>query len=151
VTERPSWDETYSEIAKIVSQRATCSRRKVGAVIVQDNVIVSTGYNGVASGKTHCTEGGCPRGKFSHDEIPKDADYNAFPCRAVHAEANAISRIGYAACKGGTLYVTEEPCQQCWNSIEAAGIGRLVIVDGTHYGFYPHRDVPDRGQDDLHD
>lgn len=132
VVSRPSWDETFSRIAEIVAERATCSRRKVGAVLVQDNRIVSTGYNGAPSGAPHCIDGGCPRGKFTHDEIPKDADYNTYPCVAVHAEANALLRAGHAASRGGTLYITTAPCQQCWNLIQAAEVGRIVI-DGTDY------------------
>lgn len=124
---RPSWDETFGEVARIIAERSTCSRRKVGAVLVLDNRIVATGYNGQPSGKTHCVDGGCPRGKFTHDEIPKDADYNQFPCTAIHAEANAIIRAGHALTKGATLYVTEIPCQQCANLIEGADIVRVVI------------------------
>lgn len=124
---RPSWDETFSRVAKIISERSTCSRRKVGAVLVQDNHIVATGYNGQPSGRKHCVDGGCPRGQFTHDEIPKDADYNQFPCTAVHAEANAIIRAGHAFTKGATIYVTELPCLQCTNLIQGAEIARVVI------------------------
>jgi dCMP deaminase len=124
---RPEWDETFSKVAHIMSERSTCSRRKVGAVLVRDNRIVATGYNGQPSGKTHCVDGGCPRGKFTHDEIPKDADYNQFPCTAIHAEANAIIRAGHALTEGATIYVTELPCQQCSNLIEGAGIIRVFI------------------------
>lgn len=124
---RPSWDETFLKVAKIVSERSTCSRRQVGAVLTQGNYIKATGYNGAPPGKQHCVDGGCPRGKFTHDQIPKDADYNQFPCTAVHAEANAIIRAGTALTEGATLYVTEKPCQQCTNLIEAAGIARVVI------------------------
>lgn len=128
---RPLWDETFLEIAKIMSERSTCSRRKVGAVLVQGNRIVATGYNGAPSGQTHCVDGGCPRGKFTHDEIPKDADYNVFPCVAIHAEANAIIRAGYPLTKGATIYVTEQPCQQCWNLIQGAEIERVVTKPGA--------------------
>lgn len=123
---RPSWTDTFLDIAEIISKRSTCSRRKVGAVLVQENRIVATGYNGAPSGKAHCIDGGCPRGKFSHDEVPKDADYNQFPCVAVHAEANALLRAGHEGTKGGTLFVTHPPCQQCQNLIEAAEIIRVV-------------------------
>ena len=115
-------------LAFIMAMRSTCSRRKVGAVLVTNNRIVSTGYNGAPSGRPHCIDGGCPRGKFTHDEIPKDADYNQFPCVAVHAEANAIlfSPERFPT-ESYTLYVTEPPCQQCTNLIQAAGIGRVVV------------------------
>lgn len=124
---RPSWDETFGRIALVMAQRATCSRRKVGAVLVKDNRIIATGYNGAPPGHPHCIDGGCPRGKFTHDEIPKDADYNQFPCVAVHAEANALLRAGHATAKGGWLYVTEDPCQQCMNLIMATGVSVKVV------------------------
>lgn len=130
MSERPSWGETFMDVARILSKRSTCSRRQVGAVLVQDNRIISTGYNGAPPGKMHCTDGGCPRGKFTHDEIPPNADYNDYPCVAVHAEANALLRAGHAASKGGVLYVTTEPCQQCWNLIEAAEIREVIWIDG---------------------
>ena len=128
MADRPSWDDTFLAIAEIVSQRATCSRRKVGAVVVRGNRIISTGYNGAPSGRPHCIDGGCPRGKFTHDELPKDADYNQYPCVALHAEANAILMYGLGGSSGATLYVTEKPCQQCWNLIQAAEIRRVVVM-----------------------
>jgi len=118
------------KVAHVMAERSTCSRRKVGAVLVQDNRIVATGYNGQPPGKTHCVDGGCPRGKFTHDEIPKDADYNQFPCTAIHAEANAIIRAGHALTEGATIYVTEPPCQQCTNLILGAEIARVHIPAG---------------------
>lgn len=113
-------------VADILSERATCTRRKVGAVLTtHDNIIVSTGYNGAPSGYTHCTDGGCPRGKLAHTEVPAGADYNQYPCVAVHAEANAIIRAGSRAV-GGTIYVNSQPCQQCSNLIRGVGIKRVV-------------------------
>lgn len=144
---RPTWDETFLEIAKIVSERATCSRRKVGAVLVQDNRIIATGYNGAASGAVHCIDGGCPRGKLSYEDAPAGADYNTYPCVAIHAEANALLRAGHAASKGGTLYVTTAPCQQCWNLIQAAEVGRVVILDGSFHGGAEYRSLSYGGQD----
>lgn len=125
---RPDWDTTFMDVASIFAARATCTRRQVGAVLVQDNRVVSTGYNGAPPGEPHCIDGACPRGKLTHDQLPKDADYNQFPCIAVHAEANALLRAGHGAAKGGTLYVTTEPCQQCWNLIKAAEIKEVVIL-----------------------
>lgn len=144
---RPTWDETFLSIAQVVAERATCSRRKVGAVLTQDNRIISTGYNGAPSGALHCIDGGCPRGKLTHEQLPKDADYNAYPCVAIHAEANALLRAGHAASKGGTLYITTAPCQQCWNLIQAAEVGRIVTLDGTYHDGDKHRSLPDRSQD----
>jgi len=93
---------------------------------VKDNRAIGQGYNGVASGKTHCVDGGCPRGQMG-PEVPPGADYNLWPCRALHAEHNAILQAGLGACRGATLYVTAKPCQQCTNLIEHAGIERIVI------------------------
>lgn len=125
---RPSWDETFGEIARIWSERSTCSRRKVGAVIVKDKKVIGNGYNGVASGRTHCIDGGCPRGQLSYANVPAGADYNQYPCYALHAEHNAILQAGIERCVGSTLYVTAEPCQQCLNLIEHAKIERVVVV-----------------------
>ena len=124
---RPSWDETFFDIAAIWASRSTCSRRKVGAVVVQNNRVIGQGYNGVPSGRTHCIDGGCPRGQLPYSLVPADADYNLHPCYAIHAEHNAILQAGLAACAGATIYVTDKPCQQCANLIEHAKIGRIVI------------------------
>ena len=100
-------------------------------MVVQDKKVLGQGYNGVASGKKHCIDGGCPRGLMG-PEVPPGADYNLFPCKAKHAEHNAIDRAisgyGEGALVGATLYVTEEPCQQCINNIESHEIGRVVVL-----------------------
>lgn len=127
---RPEWDDTFISIARIWAERSTCSRRKVGAVLVQGNKVIGQGYNGVASGKLHCTDGGCPRGQLTYSQVPKDADYNQFPCFAIHAEHNAILNAGIGLAEGSTLYVTEPPCRQCTNLIEHAKIGRVVVCSG---------------------
>jgi dCMP deaminase len=125
---RPPWDSFFLDLAVLWSTMSTCSRRQVGAVVVQDRKVIGNGFNGVASGKPHCTEGGCPRGQLDYAEVPARADYNAFPRYAIHAEHNAILQAGLQSCAGATLYCTDEPCQQCANLIEHAGIGRVVIV-----------------------
>ena len=130
---RPEWDQTFMEIAKIWSQRSTCSRRQVGAVVVQDKQVIGQGYNGVASGKTHCIDGGCPRGRLSYSDVPAGADYNQYVCLAIHAEHNAILDAGIRNVAGATLYVTAEPCQQCANLIEHARIGRVVVSNDSHW------------------
>lgn len=139
---RPEWSETFLGIAEMWSRRSTCTRRKVGAVVVRGIKVIGQGYNGVASGKTHCEDGGCPRGRHYHkdelgcacgkswpcpDSAVPGSDYNANPCYAIHAEHNAILDAGLEECKGATLYVTAEPCQQCLNLIEHVGIERVVI------------------------
>lgn len=128
MNERKSWDSFFLDLAKLWSTMSTCSRRQVGAVVVQDRKVIGNGFNGVARNKLHCSDGGCPRGQLSYEDVPAGADYNQFPCFAIHAEHNAILQAGVAACAGATLYVTAEPCQQCTNLIEHAGIGRIVIM-----------------------
>lgn len=96
--------------------------------MVKDKKVIGQGYNGVAAGATHCTDGGCPRGQLSYAEVPAGADYNAFPCYAIHAEHNAILDAGIRECEGATLYVTEAPCIQCQNLITHAKIGRVVVI-----------------------
>jgi dCMP deaminase len=117
-------------VAKAFAERSTCSRRKVGAVVVKDGHIISTGYNGAPSGDQHCVDGGCPRGKLSFDECPPFSDYNQFPCVAIHAEANAIIRAGFDRCNGGMIYTTCKPCLQCEGMIRNAGI-RIAVWPGT--------------------
>jgi dCMP deaminase len=85
MTERPSLDEYFLEIAFVVGKRATCLRNNVGAVIVRDKRILSTGYNGAPSGMEHCLEIGCIR---DMENIPSGTRHEK--CRAVHAEQNAI-------------------------------------------------------------
>ena len=93
---RKSWDEYFMEIAEIVKTRSTCLRRQVGAVIVKDNRIITTGYNGAPSGLRHCTDiGGCERERL---HIPSGQRHEL--CRALHAEQNAIiqaAKVGSAA------------------------------------------------------
>lgn len=107
---------------------STCSRRQVGAVVVQGREVIGNGFNGVAAGKQHCVDGGCPRGQLSYSEVQAGADYNVFPCYAIHAEHNAILQAGLERCMGATIFVTDQPCQQCTNLIEHAKIARVVIM-----------------------
>jgi dCMP deaminase len=120
---RPDWDSYFIEVAHVISTRADCVRRKVGAVVVdRDHRIVSTGYNGAPSGQPGClTKGACPRGRST---IEPYAPYEG-NCIAVHAELNAIL---YARrdLRGCTIYITCEPCQQCRQLLLAAGIERVV-------------------------
>lgn len=125
---RPTWTETFSEIARTWAKRSTCSRRQVGAVLVKDNKVIGNGYNGVPSGATHCIDGGCPRGQLTYERVPAGSDYNAHPCMAIHAEHNSILQAGILHARGATLYTTEPPCQQCTNLIEHAGIAEVIHV-----------------------
>lgn len=126
---RPDWDTYYTGIAVAVAARADCTRRQVGAIIVVGDDIVSTGYNGAPSGEPGClSAGACPRGKISVDVLPPGSSYDtgAGACIAIHAEQNAILRAGRRA-RGGTLYLTTDPCDGCMRLIKGAGIVRIVV------------------------
>ena len=116
-----------AEAAGLV-QFSTCTRRQVGPVLVnREGKIVGEGYNGVSSGEAHCVDGGCPRGLLAYSDVPAGVDYNLYPCRAIHAEHNAILLAGVERAKGGTIYVTDEPCTQCSVLIKHVGIERVVV------------------------
>ena len=126
--ERPSWDEYFMEVAKLVATRSTCLRRQVGAVIVKDKCILSTGYNGASKGSAHCAEIGCIRKELN---IPSGQQLDL--CRAVHAEQNALvqaARHGVAT-EGASIYITVTPCFQCAKMLVNAGI-KEVIVNGVY-------------------
>lgn len=120
---RPSWDDYYINIAWVVASRSSCSRRSVGALIVMDRRIVSTGYNGTPFGVKNCNEGGCPR---CASETLSGAGYDW--CLCVHAEENAIAlaaRQGTAT-DGASLFVTLRPCFGCLKEAVQAGIREIV-------------------------
>ncbi|MGG1547129.1 cytidine/deoxycytidylate deaminase family protein [Bacillus paralicheniformis] len=120
---RKSWDQYFMEQAELVSTRATCDRLKVGAVLVKDNRMIATGYNGSISGTAHCDgvghlmcENGCKR--------------------TIHAELNAIlqcAKYGVAA-DGATAYVNHYPCPSCMQALNQSGIKKVV-----YRHFYKHR------------
>ena len=121
---RKSWNSYFMEIAEIVKTRSTCVRRQVGAVIVKDNRIITTGYNGAPSGLKHCIDnGGCEREKL---KVPSGQRHEL--CRALHAEQNAIiqaAKIGVST-EGTTIYITTQPCVICAKMIINAGIKKVV-------------------------
>jgi len=124
---RPSWDEYFMEMADVAEKRSTCTRRKVGAVIVKDNRIMATGYNGVPTGIQHCGERGCLREQLN---VPSGQRHEL--CRGLHAEQNAIIQAAHLgqSIAGGTLYCTTQPCVICAKMIINAGIKRIVIKEG---------------------
>jgi len=124
---RPSWDEYFLEMAKLVSKRSTCLRRSVGAVLVRDKRILATGYNGAPSGLKHCIEIGCIRRKL---KIPSGERHEL--CRALHAEQNALiqSSLHGISVKDATLYSTTQPCVICAKMLINAGIKEVVITHG---------------------
>lgn len=125
---RPTLDEYFMEIAKVVSSRSTCLRQKVGAVVVKDKRILTTGYNGAPSGLPHCDEIGCLRDKLG---VPSGERQEL--CRGVHAEQNAIiqaAKFGISV-EGSTLYTTHCPCITCAKIIINSGVKKVVY--GINY------------------
>ncbi|MFZ5587017.1 MAG: deoxycytidylate deaminase [Thermodesulfobacteriota bacterium] len=133
---RPSKDEYYLNIAREVCKRGTCLRRQYGAVIVNDDQIVSTGYAGAPRGVANCVDlGRCLREAMA---IPPGERYEL--CRSVHAEMNAVIHASRAQTMGATLYLVgqevatglltakPEPCQLCRRVIINAGIKSVVVA-----------------------
>lgn len=122
--DRPDWDTYFMDIAKLVSTRASCMRRKVGAVIVKDKQILTTGYNGAPSGTAHCEETGCLREKM---EVPSGQRHEL--CRGLHAEQNAFLQAALhgVSVKDAMMYITVTPCIICAKMIINAGIKEIVI------------------------
>ena len=127
---RQTWDEYFLSLAGAASTRATCSRRKVGAVIVRDRHIVSTGYNGGPSGVPHCDEGGCPR---AQSDVPMGSIYDT--CIAIHAEANALLFCGPQERQNATIYSTDLPCFGCAKLIANSGLSEVVASRGRYEGW----------------
>ena len=115
------------KIAEDVSERAICVKRKVGALVVKENRILSTGYNGAPKGFAHCTEETCLR-KQMH--VPSGQRHEL--CRGLHAEQNAIIQAAWHGVKieGGTMYCTYQPCVICVKMMINAGMVRLVYTGG---------------------
>lgn len=126
-TERPSWETYFMDIAMLVAKRSTCMRRSVGAVIVKDKRILSTGYNGAPTGVRHCMETGCLREKLN---VASGERHEL--CRGIHAEQNAIIQAAYhgVSVKGASLYCTNLPCSICAKMIINAGIKNIYYQSG---------------------
>jgi len=113
---RASWDEYFMNIARMVASRATCDRKHVGAVVVRDRTLLSTGYNGSIRGLAHCNEVG---------HMMEDNHC----VRTVHAEANAIIQAAKngVGVDGATIYTTASPCWPCFKLIANSGLRRIVF------------------------
>jgi len=114
-------------LAYLVSTRATCTRRKVGAVIVKDRRVLATGYNGPPKGLAHCDVTGCIREEL---DIPSGERHEL--CRGLHAEQNAIiqAAVHGVSIKDATIYVTNHPCVVCAKMIINAEIKEIVYSEG---------------------
>ncbi len=125
---RPSWDNYFMDIARMVSLRSNCIKRRVAAVIVKDRRVIATGYNGTPRGVKNCSEGGCPRcTRFGLSGSKLDE------CLCSHAEENAITQSAYHGVniKDATLYTTFSPCLICTKMIVNSGI--VEVVYDAHY------------------
>jgi len=125
---RLSWDEYHMAFAKVASERATCDRKHVGAVIVQGNRIIATGYNGSVAGLPHCDDAG-------HDMIEGHC------VRTIHAEMNALAqaaRFGVSV-YGATIYTTASPCWHCFRVLVNTGIREFVYAEDYRYSDDQHR------------
>lgn len=126
---RPAWDEYFVRMAHLASSRSTCLRRHVGAVIVKDRMVLSTGYNDTPRGLHNCGDGGCER---CASDTPPGTGHDT--CLCLHAEQNAIIQAAYhgVSINGATIYVTHQPCLTCAKMILNAGLRRVVFA-----GEYP--------------
>lgn len=124
---RPTWDEYFMEMAYMAASRANCVRRQVGAVLVRDNTILATGYNGPPSGAQHCDVVGCIR-------IDMDIPSGERPelCRGLHAEQNAIiqAAVNGTSIKDSVIYTTTHPCVTCAKMIINAHIKEIIYAEG---------------------
>jgi len=122
-TKRPDWDEYFLKVAYLVAERSTCMRHHVGAVIVRDKHILTTGYNGAASRVKDCMELGCLR---EYLDIPSGERHEI--CRAIHAEQNAIIQAGLHGkdISNSTIYCTHSPCILCAKMLVNAKIKNFI-------------------------
>lgn len=122
--DRPSYDEYFMEMAYVVAKRSTCLRRKVGAILVKDKHILSTGYNGAPKGLKHCSEVGCLRENL---DVPSGERHEL--CRGLHAEQNAIIQAAVfgVSIKDSILYCTNTPCVVCVKMLINAGVKEIIF------------------------
>ncbi len=128
---RPNWDEYFLKIAKLVSERSTCLRRRVGAILVKSKKILATGYNGAPTGIIHCDKAGCIRLKLN---VPSGKRHEL--CRGLHAEQNSLLQAALhgISVKDAILYSTIQPCIICAKMLINAGIKEIVTS-----GKYPDK------------
>ncbi len=124
---RPPWHEYFMSITRLVAERSTCLRRKVGAILVREKRILATGYNGAPEGLEHCLDIGCLRERL---RIPSGQRHEL--CRALHAEQNVLiqaARYGTAVA-GSELYCTNLPCIICTKMLINAGVHTIYYSEG---------------------
>ena len=142
-SKRPSWDEYFMEIAKVIGTRGTCDRGRNGAVLVKNKRILTTGYVGAPMGLAHCDEAG----HIMSDVIGSDGKLSKHCIRTAHAEQNAIVQAALhgVSTDGATLYVKFEPCFSCAKMIINAGIKRVVCEKMYHAGEMTRQFFKDAG------
>ncbi|PID28743.1 MAG: cytidine deaminase [Candidatus Cloacimonadota bacterium] len=123
---RPGWHQYFMETALLVATRTTCLRRKVGAVLVKNNQIIASGYNGAPKGITHCSVTGCLRKKMN---VPSGKMHEL--CRGTHAEQNAIiqAAVNGTSIAGAILYCTTQPCIICSKMLINSEISTVYIAE----------------------
>jgi dCMP deaminase len=123
---RKSKDVYFSEIADLVSSRSTCIRNQVGAVLVKDSQILSTGYNGAAKNLQHCEDVGCIRNELG----VKPGERHEL-CRGLHAEQNSIIQAAFHGINvnGAKIYCTTRPCSICTKMLINAGIHEIIYIE----------------------
>jgi len=121
---RPSWNEYFIRIAEDVATRSTCIRRAVGAVIIKDKRILTTGYNGTPAGITHCNKETCLREKY---DVPSGERHEL--CRGLHAEQNSIIQAALhgVSIANSMIYITHQPCLICTKMLINSGIKKFII------------------------
>lgn len=124
---RMGLDEYFMRVARLVSKRSTCLRRPVGAIVVKQKRILTTGYNGAPRNLRHCLEVGCLR-----DQLGITPGERHELCRGVHAEQNAIIQgaVFGVSLEGGTIYSTTFPCVLCSKLVINAGLVEIVYAEG---------------------
>ncbi len=122
---RPSWDEYFLEITRVVATRSTCLRRRVGAVLVREKRILATGYNGAPTGLPHSLEVGCLR-----DQLGIPSGERQEICRGLHGEQNVLIQCALhgVSTRGAVLYCTHEPCITCAKMLINAGVVKVIFL-----------------------
>jgi dCMP deaminase len=123
VSDRPTWHQYFLTITRNVAERSTCTRAKVGAVIVRDKNILATGYNGAPAGMPHCLDVGCL--VYTSKTPSGEVEENCF--RTIHAEINAIAQAAKngASIRDADIYITHTPCIHCVKVLINTGIRRI--------------------------
>src|SRR5437016_14135290 len=141
--QRPSWDEYFMNIAKVVAARSNCIKRKVASIIVKDKRVISTGYNGTPRGTRNCNEGGCPR---CNSLAPSGTKLDE--CLCSHGEENAIVQASYhgVSLKDAIIYTTFAPCLMCAKMIINSGIREVVYnmdypLNSSAFGLFNEANV----------